>query len=112
MRNPKNTGNGDDDSIGANSRHGHSYYVDSSIYINDYAPFSSILAIHNLTSNHNGNYTCVISNQGGVVEHTAVLSVAGSYSDMLLYSVFVFCSRDLSAHMHTEHTLVDSLFCL
>lgn len=57
------------------------YYVDNTIYINEYAPFSSILSIENLTSSHNGNYTCRISNQGGTVDHTAVLSVAGSYRD-------------------------------
>lgn len=57
------------------------YYVDNTIHINEYAPFSSILSIENLTSNHNGNYTCRISNQGGTVDHTAVLSVAGSYID-------------------------------
>lgn len=56
------------------------YYIDNTIHINEYAPFSSILSIENLTSNHNGNYTCRISNQGGTVDHTAVLSVAGSYT--------------------------------
>lgn len=60
-------------------RNDQSYYIDNTIHINEYAPFSSILSIENLTSYHNGNYTCRISNQGGVVDHTAVLSVAGSY---------------------------------
>lgn len=57
------------------------FYVDNTIHINEYAPFSSILSIENLTSYHNGNYTCSITNQGGTVDHTAVLSVAGSYID-------------------------------
>ncbi len=39
---------------------------------------NSILTIHNLTSRHNGNYTCEISNRGGTVDYTALLSVAGS----------------------------------
>lgn len=52
--------------------------IDPTININEYAPFSSILTIHNLTLNHNGNYTCQINNQGGLVEYTAVLSVSGS----------------------------------
>lgn len=51
---------------------------DQTININEYAPFSSILTIHNLTSRHNGNYTCEISNRGGTVDYTALLSVAGS----------------------------------
>lgn len=51
--------------------------TDKTININEYAPFSSILTIHNLTSWHNGNYTCEISNRGGIVEYTAILSVAG-----------------------------------
>lgn len=57
------------------------YYVDNTIHINEYAPFSSILSIENLTSSHNGNYTCCITNQGGTVDHTAILSVAGLYKD-------------------------------
>lgn len=56
------------------------YFVDNTIHINEYAPFSSILSIENLTSHHNGNYTCRVGNHGGTVEHTAVLSVAGSYT--------------------------------
>lgn len=55
------------------------YYVDNTIHINEYAPFSSILSIENLTLSHNGNYTCRISNQGGTVDHTAVLSVNGTF---------------------------------
>lgn len=50
-----------------------------SITISEYAPFSSILTIHNLTSGHNGNYTCRVANRGGQVDHTASLSVAGKY---------------------------------
>lgn len=59
------------------------YYVDSTIQINEYAPFSSILSIENLTSSHNGNYTCRISNQGGIVSYSTVLSVAGSYTTLI-----------------------------
>lgn len=50
----------------------------SSIEINDYAVFSSILTIHNVTSAHNGNYTCQITNRAGIVGYTALLSVSGS----------------------------------
>lgn len=52
-------------------------YYDPTININEYAPFSSILTIYNLTLNHNGNYTCQISNQAGSVEYSALLSVSG-----------------------------------
>lgn len=51
---------------------------ENTININEYAPFSSILTIHNVTSRHNGNYTCEITNIAGTVDFTAVLSVAGS----------------------------------
>lgn len=54
------------------------YYVDNTIRINDNIPFTSILQFENLTSTHNGNYTCRISNHGGTADHTAILSVAGS----------------------------------
>lgn len=53
--------------------------VDRTININEYSAFSSILTIHNLTSGHNGNYTCQISNRGGAVQFTALLSVAGVF---------------------------------
>lgn len=49
----------------------------ASIEINEYAIFSSILAIHNVTSSHNGNYTCQITNRAGTVGYTALLSVSG-----------------------------------
>lgn len=61
------------------------YYIDNTIHINEYAPFSSILSIENLTSHHNGNYTCRISNLGGTVDHTAVLSVAGLYNKIVFF---------------------------
>lgn len=58
----------DDDNVG---------YVDSTVTVNEYTPFTSILAIQNLTLNHNGNYTCQISNLAGSVEYSAILSVSG-----------------------------------
>lgn len=50
----------------------------TTIEVNDYAIFSSILTIHNVTSAHNGNYTCQIANWAGTVGYTALLSVSGS----------------------------------
>lgn len=72
---------GDENNAGGmhSRKHENSHFVDSTINISDYPPYSSILTIENLTSNDNGNYTCQISNHGGLVEHTAVLSVAGLY---------------------------------
>lgn len=55
-------------------------FVNPTINISEYAPFSSILTIHNLTINHNGNYTCQIKNPAGTVEYSAVLSVSGWYT--------------------------------
>lgn len=81
---------------GTHSRkHDNSYFVDSTINISDYPPYSSILTIENLTSHDNGNYTCQISNHGGVVEHTAFLSVAGLYSPH-----FLCCGSPTHAHIH------------
>lgn len=57
-------------------RHYH-VFDERTIEINTIQSFSSILTIHNITSQHNGNYTCQISNPGGVVDYTAVLSVSG-----------------------------------
>lgn len=50
---------------------------DKSVEISGAQSFSSILTIHNITSKHNGNYSCQISNTAGVVEYEAGLSVAG-----------------------------------
>lgn len=55
---------------------------DPSLTINEYAPFSSILSIHNVTSRHNGNYTCRVTNRAGSVEYAATLSVSGKWSQM------------------------------
>lgn len=51
--------------------------LDSSMTINQYSAFSSILSIHNVSSRHNGKYSCCIANHAGVVQYTAVLSVSG-----------------------------------
>lgn len=47
------------------------------ININEYTAFSSILTIHNVSSVHNGNYTCQITNRAGTVDFMAALSVSG-----------------------------------
>lgn len=81
---------GDENNAGGmhSRKHENSHFVDSTINISDYPPYSSILTIENLTSNDNGNYTCQISNHGGLVEHTAVLSVAGLYIFRLCFRPF------------------------
>jgi hypothetical protein len=58
------------------SNHRH-HFDERTIEINIIQSFSSILTIHNITSQHNGNYTCQISNPAGVVGFTAALSVSG-----------------------------------
>jgi Immunoglobulin domain len=60
-------------------------FDEKTIEINTIQSFSSILTIHNITSQHNGNYTCLILNPGGVVDYTAVLSVSGNK----LYSIII-----------------------
>lgn len=55
------------------------HFDERTIEINTIQSFSSILTIHNITSQHNGNYTCQISNPAGVVDYTVALSVAGKY---------------------------------
>lgn len=89
----------DNDSAVLRNDHPSSYYIDNTIHINEYAPFSSILSIENLTSNHNGNYTCRISNTGGVVDHTAVLSVAGSLNSSFLLDFKLFFHLIIISHM-------------
>ncbi|GLG93723.1 Tyrosine-protein phosphatase Lar, partial [Gryllus bimaculatus] len=48
---------------------------DDWINIKEYDHVSSILTIDSVTSSHSGNYTCVVGNRAGTVEHTAHLSV-------------------------------------
>jgi hypothetical protein len=59
------------------SNHHRHHFDERTIEINTIQSFSSILTIHNITSEHNGNYTCQISNPAGVVEYSVVLSVSG-----------------------------------
>ena len=59
------------------SNHHRHHFDERTIEINAIQSFSSILTIHNITSEHNGNYTCQISNPAGVVEYSVVLSVSG-----------------------------------
>lgn len=82
---------------------------DKTIEINEIQSFSSILTIHNITSHHNGKYTCQISNAAGSVELSNVLSVAGNYDSLVLnivlhQQVFFFL---FFAHKSTlaEHSL-------
>lgn len=60
--------------VASNQRH---HFDERTIEINTIQSFSSILTIHNITSQHNGNYTCQISNPAGVVDYTVTLSVSG-----------------------------------
>jgi hypothetical protein len=60
-----------------NSNHQRHHFDERTIEINTIQSFSSILTIHNITSQHNGNYTCQISNPAGVVDYTVALSVSG-----------------------------------
>lgn len=62
-------------------------FDDKTVEITDIPPFSSILAIHNISSHHNGNYTCRIANSAGSVEHSASLSVAGKYVNHLQHNL-------------------------
>uniref|UniRef100_T1IX56 Down syndrome cell adhesion molecule n=1 Tax=Strigamia maritima TaxID=126957 RepID=T1IX56_STRMM len=48
---------------------------DLGVTIRDLDEFSSILTIAVVTSRHNGNYTCVATNDAASVQHTAELSV-------------------------------------
>lgn len=57
--------------------HQRHHFDERTIEINTIQSFSSILTIHNITSQHNGNYTCQISNPAGVLDYTVALSVSG-----------------------------------
>lgn len=67
-------------------------FDERTIEINTIQALSSILTIHNITSQHNGNYTCQISNTAGSVDFTAVLSVSGKYNTKTksLMTIFIF----------------------
>lgn len=73
---------GDQTDSATSNQHRH-HFDERTIEINSIQSFSSILTIHNITSQHNGNFTCQISNPAGVVVYTVALSVAGKYRSCL-----------------------------
>lgn len=84
-------------------------YIDSTINISEYTPFSSILTIHNLTIHHNGNYTCQIDNPAGTVEYSALLSVSGWYMSNYLIMMHIALG-DVNKHKNTNHAQLILLF--
>uniref|UniRef100_T1JP33 Down syndrome cell adhesion molecule-like protein Dscam2 n=1 Tax=Strigamia maritima TaxID=126957 RepID=T1JP33_STRMM len=48
---------------------------DLSITISDFDEYSSILSIENVTSKHNGNYTCIASNAAASIKYSTLLFV-------------------------------------
>lgn len=77
LKSGEQTDSGSSSSFAPNRRH---HFDERTIEINAMQSFSSILTIHNITSQHNGNYTCQISNPAGVVDYTVALSVSGKYT--------------------------------
>lgn len=79
--------------------------MDSSLTINAYTPFSSIISIHNVTSRHNGNYTCRVSNRAGSVEYTAVLSVSGKFVNV--FKILIIAPNAREQHqLYANHEIL------
>lgn len=94
------------DSTSSSSSHQRHHFDERTIEINAIQTFSSVLTIHNISSQHNGNYTCQISNPAGVVDYTVALSVSGKRkrgrSKNQFYVVFdnFHTSHDVNVHVH------------
>lgn len=74
-------------------------FDEHTVEITEIPPFSSILSIHNISSPHNGNYTCQISNVAGAAEYTAVLWVAGNgFCKLLPFLHFINCAYTCVTH--------------
>jgi hypothetical protein len=86
--------------------HHHHEFDDRTVEITEIPPFSSILTIHNITSHHNGNYTCIISNTAGSVEHSAILSVAGNYHQYYLPPHYLNKSHYTCTTITNNHLIV------
>ena len=63
---------------------GQQILVDSSITITSPTPSMSIIMIGKVHRSHAGKYTCVASNEAGVVEESVLLKVKGILSHMIL----------------------------
>lgn len=88
----------------ASNQHRH-HFDERTIEINTLQSFSSILTIHNITSQHNGNYTCQISNPAGVVDYTVALSVSGKYTKRLTdenFYLWFFDNFTSPTHVHKQ----------
>lgn len=83
---------------------------DPSLTINQYTPFSSILSIHNVSSSHNGNYTCRVANHAGTVEYTAPLSVSGK-SRVTIALQRRLISTKFKRTLHQNTTLTVKIVC-
>lgn len=53
---------------------------DLGITVRTFDEYSVVLTINNVTSKHNGNYTCIANNPAGSANHTAQLVVNGELS--------------------------------
>lgn len=58
------------------------------IHVSQFSPFSIILTIPNITSQHSGNYTCEISNHVGTASFTAILKVTGAIFMITIWFIF------------------------
>lgn len=73
-------------------RNGHKIFSNDGISISRTNKRMSVLSIESVRDRHSGEYTCVAENSAGVVEHTAMLSVNGTYK----FRCFQFVRRSSS----------------
>lgn len=60
------------------TRDGYKIFTNDGISISRTNKRMSVLSIESVRDRHSGNYTCVVENAAGVVQHSAELSVNGT----------------------------------
>lgn len=80
-------------------RDGHKIFTNDGISISRTNKRMSVLSIESVRDRHSGEYTCVVENAAGVVQHSAILSVNGIVRHKLRFRVLLSSPSPTSSNV-------------